>query len=167
MPNWCFNCAEFKFPNNELYNKFIEAIKTKNLFSTFAELPCGKDENGEYNWDFQFAIECWGTKWEPEEIYYNEGVETLTISASFDTAWAPPLQFYEKLNKTYGICVVAQFYESGVEMFGSWDCTGGAQYYDYPLNKEELDEMKKILPSDLNTFMESEWENLEELWINI
>ena len=107
MPNWCYNQATFIFPNQEVCDKFLQAVKDKCLFTTFVPLDLGVDENGIEKWNIAKAIEKWGTKWEPSNFEIIETVtkfedRVLTILAVFDTVWAPPIGFYENINKIYG-----------------------------------------------------------------
>jgi hypothetical protein len=56
MPNWCYNYAEIRCPNKDVYNKLLDSIKNKCWFTTFAPLNVGiesdnssKDRNMDKN----------------------------------------------------------------------------------------------------------------------
>ena len=57
------------------------------------------EKYGYASW-YDFCVNEWGTKWDTEchsVDIYEEHPDTL--EAVFDTAWAPPIQFYEKLER--------------------------------------------------------------------
>jgi hypothetical protein len=86
---------------------------------------------------------------------------------SFDSAWSPPLNIYETMKKEYNVNVTAYYYENCMDFFGKYEINNLHKVedsYNYPTIKEELEELKKIICSDLNDLMECEWERLEEMW---
>jgi hypothetical protein len=169
MPNWCHNRAKIIFPNQDLYQKFDTAIKDECLFSAFVQLDLGDDK-----WDVEKAIELWGTKWEPSDIRIEEVPLTMDnsdieMNISFETAWAPPIGFYERLNKNYGIFVFAMFHEAGEHVFGK--CTykediEKINYHNYPNTHLQLDRLREFIGinGDLDEYMSCEWERLEDRW---
>ena len=66
------------------------------------------------------------------------------MSVSFDTAWSPPIKFYEKLQEQ-GWEVKAYYFEPGMNFCGIWD-DGDDDYYEIPSTPEEAED---ILPQDL------------------
>ena len=171
MPNWCQNRAIFTFPNQEIRQKFETAIKDEYLFSAFVPLDIN---SGDEKWDLEKAIELWGTKWEPSDIRIGETPVSMDnsdieLNLSFETAWAPPIGFYERLNKIYGIFVFAMFHEAGEQVFGKCiyrESVEKIDYYNYPNTYLQLDRIREIIGinGDLDTYMSSEWEVLEEKW---
>lgn len=176
MPNLCYNQAKFVFPNEELKSVFLLAIKDECLFSTFVPLSDGETNSN---------IEKWGTKWEPTEFaiienkilpdfFIDETIETYieekkSMEIVFETAWCPPVGFYENINKIHGILVEAFFYESGEEVFGMSvynNLDHNNKYYNYPRNKKQLDEIREHIGinSDLDEFMYSVWDMLTNKW---
>jgi len=174
MPNWCYNVVKLSIPSKVKMDDLLLAIKDNKLFEKFVPLGLGFDENGEPLWKMGTAIEKWGTKWEPDSlVILNEGTiyerGNFIVELSFDTAWAPPIGFYETMWGVHGISVDAKFYEANEEVFGL--CTYNSNFtknthYNYPRNKRQLDEIREIITinGDLDNFMESEWENLQERW---
>jgi hypothetical protein len=165
MPNWCFNLAEFTFPDKETYDKFILAIRDESLFATFAPLELDKDKT----WSLEKAVEKWGTKWEPTEWQTLERDidDSIIMAATFDTAWAPPIGFYETLNTVHNIHVNAMFYEGGEEVFGKciYDETNEKNiYYNYPRNARQLRDIILEIDEELDSFMSCEWDRLLEMW---
>ena len=168
MPNWCFNHSEFTFPDKETYNKFILAVRDESLFATFA--PLSSDPNP--TWSLEKAVEKWGTKWEPTEWQNVEPTPFIEDSeyflrATFNTAWAPPIGFYETLNTVHKVRVNAMFYEGGEEVFGKciYDETDEKNiYYNYPRNARQLRDIILEIDEELDDFMSCEWDRMLEMW---
>jgi hypothetical protein len=71
------------------------------------------------------------------------------------------------MNKNHNIETVAYYEESGSEFFGKCVFSKREEIdetYDFPSNKEELNETRKIIGEELDDFMSSTWEQLEEIW---
>jgi hypothetical protein len=175
MPNWCRNKTTFTFPTNRVRDLFFKSIADEKLFSTFAPLNLGEDENGEEKWEFTKAIEVWGTKCEPLDVIIHreniqENVDSELIACiSFDTAWAPPTGLYERMNKNHGISIMGFFSEPGEEVFGTCIYIGDIEknkYYNYPRNITQLQSIREYIgiDSELDLYMSSEWEYLENRW---
>jgi hypothetical protein len=170
MPNWCFNHAEFAFPDKETYNKFILAVLDESLFATFAPLELDSDKT----WSIEKAVEKWGTKWEPSEWQnveptpFIESPEYIII-ANFDTAWAPPIGFYECLMNDHNIQVNAMFHEGGEEIFGKCvynEIISKNTYFNYPRSESQLFRVRQDIGinGELDSFMSCEWDRLLEIW---
>jgi|LauGreStaDraftv2_3_1035109.scaffolds.fasta_scaffold10913_3 hypothetical protein len=170
MPNWCFNLAKFTFPDKETYNKFILAVRDESLFATFAPLELDSDQT----WSIEKAVEKWGTKWEPSEWQNVEPTPFIEdseyfLSATFDTAWAPPIGFYECLMKEHNIHVDAAFHEGGEEVFGKCvynETISKNTYFNYPRSESQLFRVRQDIGinGELDSFMSCEWDRLLEIW---
>lgn len=166
MPNWCYNSTILTCPSKDLYDKLLDAIKNDKWFETFAPLDPIDDSNDE--WNYESAVAIWHTKWPPQDLEIGlEDEESLTIELSFDTAWSPPTGVYSRMNKNFSIETTSYYYELGCEFFGT--CIYAAEcemdeIFDMPSNKEELTELQKQIGNELNDFMSSTWECLEEQW---
>jgi hypothetical protein len=90
--------------------------------------------DGWYDW----CLDNWGTKWDigadigtEKEQWY--GIKATRVgnqvSASFDSAWAPPTGLYEKLVEL-GYNVRATYWEPGMAFCGIWD-NGVDNYVEY------------------------------------
>ena len=169
MPNWCNNTLELQHDNPEMIERAANAMKAGKFFSEFAPCPQdlidtesgfhGKDtpeqaelerkqkenisRHGFSDW-YSWSNANWGTKWEACEPFLS-GHDKNFMSASFDTAWSPPLAFYEKL-KDLGFTVKGYYYEGGCAYCGLWD-DGDDQYYDIQGNAEWV--MENI-PSEID-----------------
>jgi hypothetical protein len=121
------------------------AFKSESLLEEFA--PLGE-------WAYDAAVEKWGTKWDitdAEVIDRNEN----TISASFSTAWAPPINFYDEL-MAQGFEVNAEYFEPGMAFVGRYI---DGEDEEYEIDPEDL----ANIPEDLNenwgiTEMYEDWD---------
>jgi hypothetical protein len=168
MPNWCANDAEFinddvaEVAKLEAHLKFLdEKDKTDNieagLFGYFVPRPPEFDEGESwYSWN----CENWGTKWEAS-IYSWEKVDENTIQINFDTAWSPPIAFYEFLASNTDWSVSATYYEPGMAFVGS--CVDGYDEYYQIENIEALDDVPEELIEKYNIREQMEdWEEENE-----
>lgn len=158
MPNWTNNKAEFY--NDDVVQveqfvahlNFLDENKTDDnieagLFAYFCPRPASEEDNW-YSWN----ASNWGTKWEAS-IYswYRQSENSLVII--FDTAWAPPLAFYDFLENNTDWTVDATYFEGSMGFVGRYS-EGFDDYYDYD-GVASLD----LIPEDLV----KEW-NLRELF---
>jgi hypothetical protein len=84
--------------------------------------------HGYGNW-YDFCVNEWGTKW---DVGGDDGVLNDIeggIIVSFDSAWAPPTNAYEKLHEM-GFKILAMYYEPGMAFAGVWE-DGSDDYYEY------------------------------------
>jgi len=139
MPNWNYNVAKVSHADESLVNKFITGCKT-GLFTEF--LPIPEDDKEEwYGWN----IANWGTKWDVEGIDCQID-ENGVITVTFDTAWSPPIAFYEHLVEL-GFTVTAYYYEPGLGFCGIYDESGDSYYEIGDLSGDEVQE---LIPHELN-----------------
>ena len=141
MPNWCNNGITLRHADPAMIDRVIkgkegllmEFLPTpKPLMETMAgsfgdtdkqrELELKEQENfriyGAKNW-YDWNIANWGTKWD----FALENVERQdanTVTAAFDSAWAPPIGAYEKLMEL-GFEITAYYYEPGMAFVGKWE----------------------------------------------
>jgi len=139
MPNWCYNNLDItaKTPEQmEMLDRVSKAEAADGFISMFLPLPEALKEttspapqpgqanykgeqpvvDGFDNW-YDWQVAKWGTKWDPEVMDCDYDGETLTVS--FDSAWAPPIAFYEWLVEQ-GYEVSANYYEPGMDYAGEW-----------------------------------------------
>jgi len=75
-----------------------------------------RPEHEEKNW-YGWNVENWGTKWEiyDAELY----MENSIFSVTFDTAWSPPIQFFESLAKMFpNLTMEMEYEEPGMAFCG-------------------------------------------------
>jgi hypothetical protein len=143
MPNWCNNNIRITGPNKVIdkIEKIVkdETGKSGRLLNYFHPMPKelsdttadgSKDKAmmkkyGYSNW-YDWAVENWSTKWDVCEFY---GVDRNYINDDeseihfgFDSAWAPPINAYDKfINDNSNVSIRASYYEPGCDFMGIWD----------------------------------------------
>ena len=191
MPNWCNNTLELSHTEPAMIEQAVKAFRAGALLNEFVPIPQdlhitagreGADDDpkqilleerekanleryGYRNW-YDFAVGEWGTKWDVGGDDCNDAEVTedgLKATMSFDSAWAPPIEFYAKL-VDMGFSVRAYYYEPGMAFAGIWE-DGDDDYYDYSGMKSG--EIAEALPNELDEmFSISEdaamWEAEEE-----
>ena len=155
MPNWCLNNATITHDDPAKLTELVDAYKRGEAIEHF--LPTPKDENGELDEEwYDWRVTNWGTKWDVGgEHAFCERMVTAdnTVVLSFDSAWSPPLGFYERLH-TLGFGIRASYFEPGMCFCGDW-IDGMDNYYegdwqDFPdhliqeYNMEEFHEEEEV-----------------------
>lgn len=112
MPNWCYNNVDITATTEE-GKALLYRVSTAEAADGFFEMfrPIGE-------WDYNVALEKWGTKWDVEPLDVDFDGETMTTG--FDSAWSPPVALYEYL-KEQGFEVTASYYEPGMDFGGFWN----------------------------------------------
>jgi hypothetical protein len=180
MPNWCSNSVTFTHKDPQMIERVRVAVEdSKALFNEF--VPCPEelanteasfvetDESkarvekyGYANW-YEFNIGAWGTKWEAD---WDNALYDLTdnsIMLNFDTAWSPPVPFYEKM-EALGFVVEAKYYEPGMGFVGEYVTDAGDSYFDIPGSSDAVVE---LIPEHLDQWFGiseymAEWESEQE-----
>jgi hypothetical protein len=190
MPNWCNNVVELAHEDPAMLERAKDALNRGEFLNEFIPVPddlrivagrVGADEDqkqkdlvaqeevnvakhGYRNW-YDFCVGEWGTKWDVGGDGMTCEIENGRISTSFDSAWAPPCNAYEKL-VDLGFSVRAYYYEGGMCFAGVWE-DGNDDYYD--LGGMDSEAVKEQLPEVLDemfciseSMAEWEEENKEE-----
>lgn len=168
MPNWCDNMVTLRHEDKskidaldaELSKRDAESHRCQGeFFNSIRPNPSGE-------WDYNWSVENWGTKWEAGIIDW-ERRDDNEIWVSFESAWSPPTTFYEFLVEE-GWEVEAIYQESGMGYAGQFTTDGGDDYYEYDITDIET---IRNLPSDVIEFgdlltraEEYMIERLEEEW---
>ena len=187
MPNWCNNTmtlehddpamierAKAAFLDGKFLNEFIPVPEDLHIVAgsvgaqgspeqTELELKeqANREKHGYATW-YEFCVNEWGTKW---DVGGDDGyVQDLNggIMLTFDSAWAPPTNAYEKL-VDMGFRVHATYFEGGMMFAGDWE-NGEDDYYE--LGNMSSAEIKEALPEHLDeaygiSEMKAEWEDEE------
>jgi hypothetical protein len=195
MPNWCNNHVTLTHEDPAMIKRAYDALERGEFLNEFIPVPedlqivagCVGDpdeqkalerktaENvkkyGYGNW-YDYCVGEWGTKWDTGETGNNDiHPDGKMLTAGFDTAWAPPVNAYEKLT-ALGFNVEAMYYEPGMAYCGIWSSEWGDS--EYSLEGMSSDEVEAELPAELDMMFgisecirEYEAENEEELtaWI--
>jgi hypothetical protein len=141
MPNWCFNIVTFTHDDSAMIKKIEDSFKSEpGLFSGF--FPC-PDDGDDWNW-YHWCNANWGTKWDVSEAdgNYIQDQSENSIQLYFDTAWSPPIEFYEKMLQL-GFHVCAYYFEPGMCFTGSWEDGDDECYESF------ADDIDKNVPSEL------------------
>jgi hypothetical protein len=144
MPNWCNNTLELQhedpamierarvaFNDGRLCNEFVPVPEPLHIVAgrvsdpvEQAKLEADTEKNkAEYGYDnwYDYCVNEWGTKWDVGgDGMVADLLEDGRLAMSFDSAWAPPIQFYDKL-LDMGFSVRAYYYESGMAFAGVYD----------------------------------------------
>lgn len=141
MPNWCQNKLTISHADQNMIKRALDAFNDSRFFNEFVPVPqelvdtisgflSNEQEQqdlelrqqynlknfGYMTW-YEFCIAEWGTKWDVEGEVMSESPNELTVF--FDSAWAPPIKFYEKLEEL-GFVVHALYYEGGMCFCGEY-----------------------------------------------
>lgn len=190
MPNWCNNVVELAHEDPAMLERAKDALNRGEFLQEFIPVPeelkivagrVGDDADeaqkkleedtarniekfGYGNW-YDYCVNEWGTKWDVGGDGMTCEIENGRISTSFDSAWSPPIQAYEKL-VDLGFSVRAYYYEGGMCFAGVWE-DGDDDYYD--LSGMDSEAVKEQLPTVLDEMFciseyMAEWEeeNKEE-----
>lgn len=123
MPNWCSN--ELTIQGADV-PKIIDIMK--NSDSIFESL-IGTDpavSKPIQDW-YNHNINWFGTKWDvaQDQIYWIDTNDSTFLSVSFETAWSPPVPFFETLCNKYNISGASLKYaEYGMNFSGVVDFDG-------------------------------------------
>lgn len=196
MPNWCNNTIEISHEDPAMIERARAAFKEGKFLNEFVPVPeelhivagcvgekgspeqneleakekANREKYGYTTW-YDFCVNEWGTKWDVGGDDYNEPTiseDGCKMTASFDSAWAPPCNAYEKM-LDLGFSIRATYYEPGMAFAGLWE-DGYDDFYE--LGGMGADEVAETLPSELDDqygisecIREYEDENKDELEI--
>ena len=177
MPNWCSNGITLRHADPAMIERAAKALQEGKFLQEFIPCPTELSEAvanfttneamvakyGYSSW-YDWSIAHWGTKWDVESS--NVEIEDAnTVTAGFDSAWAPPIRAYEQLTEQ-GFEVVAFYYEPGMAYVGKWD-NGVDECYEY--GGATSDSVREMIGEELDDYFGisenmAEWEaeNAEE-----
>lgn len=171
MPNWCDNTITLKHSDPTMIKRAHDALERGEFLNEFHPVPkslhivsgrCGDDDNPEqvaleaaqksnievhgYKDWYDWCVNEWGTKWDVGD----EGSATLnedgSLTASFNSAWAPPIEAYRML-EDLGFEIKAYYFEGGMMFAGIYE-DGDDDYYEIGgMNSEQIN---AELPEELN-----------------
>ena len=140
MPNWCLNNATITHDDPAKLDELLDAYKRGELMEHYLPTPRDPDDptkllgagipmtiggNDWYNW----RVANWGTKWDVGgEDACVARYEFNEVVLSFDSAWSPPIAFYEFM-KNQGFDIRASYFEPGMCFCGDW-IDGMDNYYE-------------------------------------
>ena len=122
MPNWCENKLIVFADNSNDLEKFKDKMKGNldRFLWSFHPMPralegtrAPQDNPNWYDW----CHENWGTKWDVEITI--ETKDENHVELSFDSAWAPPINWLKKVAKDYpDLNFSLKYNEPGMGFYG-------------------------------------------------
>jgi hypothetical protein len=190
MPNWCNNTLEITHEDPAMIERARVAFKEGRLLDEFVPVPkdlhivAGRvgDDNDQAQKDlvaqeevnlakfgyktwYDYCVNEWGTKWDVGGDYCEAQDIPNGLIMTFDSAWAPPVNAYEKM-LDLGFSIRATYYEPGMAFCGVWE-DGDDDFYE--IGGMTADEVAETLPEFLDEsygisecIREYEEENAEE-----
>lgn len=178
MPNWCNNTVTFRHEDPEMIRRVVDGYAAEGLFKEFHPIPdklintiAGFVEHddprqaeharqeqdnlaefGHRNW-YDWAVANWGTKWDVTQEGQDGPTmadDGLSVSMLFDSAWAPPVEFYQHMTEQLGFVVEAYYYEPGMAFCGKYTSEDGDACYQINGNSQWVQDN---IPSDINEAM--------------
>jgi hypothetical protein len=164
MPNWCNNNIDITGPADKIKALWDAAqAEDGGLLNAMVPMPVElkdtvKGSNGDaVNW-YDWAVTNWGTKWDVdlEGIEYTDNEDgTASISGYFDSAWAPPIDCYNRFLEANEDCSLnASYYEMGCDFAGLYN-DGDDEYLENLQDEYRLPEDQQ---SDLFKRLDDEWD---------
>ncbi len=173
MPNWCNNGITIRHKDPAMIERLFNA-RESGILQEFVPCPeelldprtssFGGDDAEEKNqlrealgkkygyssW-YDWQVANWGTKWDLCDVMV-ERVDANTVQGSFETAWAPPVNAYEKLC-ALGFVIEAYYYEPGMCFVGK--VTGDEDSFDdeyYEYGGESSETVREAIGAELDDY---------------
>jgi hypothetical protein len=159
MPNWCDNLVTLRHEDPAQIARAVDAFRRGEFLAELVPNPDGE-------WDYDWSIKNWGTKWDVggngcEPVVSDNG---RSASFHFESAWSPPTVAYDRM-QDLGFSVHAYYYEPGMAFCGIYDECGDDCY-----NLEGMDsgDVAQQIPQELDLCFEisatmAEYEDEEPL----
>ena len=137
MPNWCNNTLSIQGPTETLKPLWDEANQEDSgLLQAMVPMPKELNDttspsDGD-NW-YSWRVENWGTKWDVDLEgleFEDNGDGTSSITGWFDSAWAPPIEAYNKFLDDMDNCTLESWYEEGGMDFAGHYIDGHDDYLE-------------------------------------
>ena len=172
MPNWCNNTLEITHSDPAMLERARVAFKEGRLLDEFVPVPkslhivagrvgddtdplqidlkaqekANLEAHGYATW-YDYCVNEWGTKWDVGGDDQGPAQDIPGgLIMSFDSAWSPPIQAYEKM-LDLGFSIRASYYEPGMCFAGIWE-DGDDDYYD--LSNMNSEQVREELPEHLD-----------------
>ena len=145
MPNWCSNSLNVA-GDKEYIEGMAAAFEKGELLNYLVPVTAGDD------W-YEANIAAWSVKWDVggDDCIYavSESPDGKWVfTASFDSAWAPPINAYQSLVDK-GIEMEAFYYEPGMNFCGRFD-SNGDEFYNI---EGDSDWVENNIPEDIDMSM--------------
>ena len=137
MPNWCNNSLTIKSDNYGQLLQYRNACLSNE--PNLLEMIRPFTEETNYEWDYDWCVDNWGTKWDVCDVmscYLIEGELTIV----FDTAWSPPVAALQYGAKRHGFTFELEYYEPGM-MYAGFATEDGDEVYEYTFDVHPCEEL--------------------------
>lgn len=164
MPNWCNNAFHIHGTQEEI-NHFLSKWTNKKCidgewtskrclkFNDFVTIPKEEEENW-YDWN----VNNWGTKWDLVEDMTTVITLDTEIQVETQTAWAPPLKFFETLSKMYPtMTFTVSYHEEGMMFCGYAEWSGGEEVTNLHIAYESRRQLKQFFEEYSGQYTEAWW----------
>lgn len=157
MPNWCSNTLTLQHDDPSMIRRAKQAFSDGRLLDEFIPVPAelkisdspgtkdqdlqqqyqaNQNRHGYQTW-YDFCVNEWGTKWDVGRDDGITDVDDHMLCVYFDSAWAPPVEAYKKLEEL-GFRIDAMYYEPGVGFCGKYDEFGDDYYEMEGMNSSDV-----------------------------
>lgn len=163
MPNWNNNNILIDGPEEKIVALWTSAQpvegKSESLLS--AMVPIGE-------WDYNNAIEAWGTKWDISLEGLNltiDGTGRAQITGWADSAWSPPICAFETYAENNpDVYMSLEYFEPGADFIGMWNTEGADESWeDVGSLLDTTEEDDPVLYELLENFGARSWYESDEL----
>ena len=150
MPNWCDNKVIIEGPVDKIYD-MVEPFKSNQLLQHIVPLV---------DWDYDLAVNTWGTKWDVSDAEVSHNIEDGLIEGYFLSAWGPPTEAFETyMSENPDVTINHSYYEGGNDFCG----TNGEHRDSLPAFQDPMWDNDEVLKEcdiqfGIRESME-EWEN--------
>jgi len=139
MPNWCTNHLTIKHADTLRLTEAQAAAERGELLRYFKCPPT-------LDYDYDWCIQNWGTKWDVNTDWVLLEDNCLEINA--DTAWTPPLQALKWAEAYEGFEIELYYMEPGAGFLGIM-AGGHEEEWDWPHSRAEADVLLEKLPLEM------------------
>ncbi len=176
MPNWCNNSITLEHKDSAMVQRAYDALREGRFLQEF--IPCPQalrdtvagfkgesereaheaqqrdniEKHGYKDW-YDWQVANWGTKW---DVGGDDGLMQMlspnTLQASFESAWAPPVNAYEKLC-AMGFTIKAYYDEPGMCFCGV--VTGDEDFFDdeyHEYSGESSETVREAIGEELDDY---------------
>lgn len=162
MPNWCYNILTIH-NYSSIQNKIDPYLFNENYELTFKNLVPYLGE-----WNYDWCIQNWGTKWDADFLNLELGDDFACIR--FQTAWSPPVTWFNTLLEKTEADLTLYYEEEGEDFAGKIERKNNIiqnecwSPFDRKIKNNIPKVMQKIMQEKILLFDEEQKMNLTE-WI--
>lgn len=148
MPNWCSNTITLRHSDPAMIDRALKALNAGEFLNEFLPIPEALKDEGWYSW----CVDNWGTKWDVGGDDVAERLDDNTLGASFDSAWAPPVNAFASLCDM-GFEIKAYYYEPGMCFCGVFEGNQDGWDDDYrEYSDETSDTVREAIGEELDDY---------------